>query len=59
VGIHDGISRRRVLGMAVAVGRLWPCLVGGASVRVSPSVKRDTGSNLGAVYPVVKPLYQG
>jgi len=57
VGIHDGISTRRVLGMAVAGGRLGP--VWWRQYRVSPSVRRTPDQILGPFYPVVKPLYQG
>src|SRR6266436_809370 len=54
---HDGISRRRVLGMAVAVGGL--AMSGGVSTVLAQGSRRTPDQILGPFYPVVKPLHQG
>src|SRR5882762_9023501 len=54
---HDGISRRRVLGMAVAAGSL--AMSGGAGTVLAQSSGRTPDQILGPFYPVVKPLHQG
>ena len=54
---HDGISRRRVLGMAVAAGGL--AMSGGAGTVFAQSSGRTPDQILGPFYPVVKPLHQG
>src|SRR3989475_5079246 len=54
---HDGISRRRVLGMAGAVGGL--AMFGSASSALAQALRRTPDQILGPFYPVVKPLHQG
>ena len=54
---HDGISRRRVLGMAGAVGSL--AMFGSASSALAQGLRRTPDQILGPFYPVVKPLHQG
>ena len=54
---HGGISRRRVLGMAVAVGGL--AMSGGVSTVLAQASRRTPDQILGPFYPVVKPLHQG
>ncbi|HMG60233.1 MAG TPA: intradiol ring-cleavage dioxygenase, partial [Burkholderiales bacterium] len=54
---HDGISRRRVLGMAVAAGGL--AMSGGAGTVLAQASGRTPDQILGPFYPVVKPLHQG
>ena len=54
---HDGISRRRVLGMAVAAGGL--AISGGAGTVLAQGSGRTPDQILGPFYPVVKPLHQG
>jgi protocatechuate 3,4-dioxygenase beta subunit len=54
---HNGISRRHVLGMAVAVGSL--ALSGSVSAVLAQALRRTPGQILGPFYPVVKPLHQG
>src|SRR5881296_3986390 len=54
---HDGISRRRVLGMAGAVGSL--AMFGSASSALAQALRRTPDQILGPFYPVVKPLHQG
>ncbi len=54
---HHGISRRHVLGMAVAVGSL--AMSGGVGAVLAQAFKRTPGQILGPFYPVVKPLNQG
>src|SRR5712692_1065574 len=54
---HDGISRRHVLGMAVAAGS-W-AISGGVSVVFAQALRRTPDQILGPFYPVVKPLHQG
>ena len=53
---HDGISRRHVLGMAVAAGGL--SMFGGASTALAQVPRRTPDQILGPFYPVVKPLDQ-
>ena len=55
--IIDGISRRRVLGMAVAAGGL--ALYGGAGTMLAQGSGRTPDQILGPFYPVVKPPHQG
>jgi protocatechuate 3,4-dioxygenase beta subunit len=57
MGINDGISRRRVLGMAVAAGGL--ALSGGARTVLAQGSGRTPDQILGPFYPVVKPPHQG
>jgi protocatechuate 3,4-dioxygenase, beta subunit len=52
-----GMSRRHVLGMAVAVGSL--ALSGGISAVWAQALKRTPGQILGPFYPVLKPPSQG
>src|SRR5712692_8569022 len=54
---HDGISRRHVLGMAVAAGS-W-AISGGVSVVFAQALRRTPDQILGPFYPVIKPLHQG
>src|SRR5258708_40370558 len=54
---HDGISRRRVLGMAVAAGGL--AMSGGAGTVLAQGSGRTPDQILGPFYPVVKPPHQG
>jgi protocatechuate 3,4-dioxygenase, beta subunit len=54
---HHGMSRRHVLGMAVAVGSL--ALSGGISAIWAQALKRTPGQILGPFYPVLKPPSQG
>ena len=54
---HNGISRRHVLGMAVAVGSL--AMSGSVSAVFAQALRRTPGQILGPFYPVVKPLHQG
>ena len=54
---HSGMSRRHVLGMAVAVGGL--ALSGGISAVWAQALKRTPGQILGPFYPVRKPPSQG
>ena len=54
---HDGISRRRVLGMAVAAGGL--AMTGGARTVLAQGSGRTPDQILGPFYPVVKPPHQG
>lgn len=54
---HHGMSRRHVLGMAVAVGSL--ALSGGVTAVLAQAFKRTPGQILGPFYPVLKPLHQG
>ena len=54
---HHGMSRRHVLGMAVAVGGL--ALSGGISAVWAQAFKRTPGQILGPFYPVLKPPSQG
>jgi len=54
---HDGISRRRVLGMAGALGGL--AMFGSASSALAQALRRTPDQILGPFYPVVKPLHQG
>src|SRR6266851_308761 len=54
---HNGISRRHVLGMAVAVGSL--AMSGSVSAVLAQALRRTPGQILGPFYPVVKPLHQG
>src|SRR5881296_2625515 len=54
---HDGISRRRVLGMAGALGSL--AMFGSASSALAQALRRTPDQILGPFYPVVKPLHQG
>jgi protocatechuate 3,4-dioxygenase, beta subunit len=54
---HNEMSRRHVLGMAVAVGGL--ALSGGISAVLAQALKRTPGQILGPFYPVVKPPNQG
>ena len=53
---HNGISRRHVLGMAVAVGSL--AMSGSVSAVFAQALRRTPGQVLGPFYPVVKPLDQ-
>ena len=54
---HDGISRRRVLGLAGAVGGL--AMFGSVSSALAQALRRTPDQILGPFYPVVKPLHQG
>lgn len=54
---HHGLSRRQLLGMAVAVGGL--ALSGGIRAVRAQTLKRTPGQILGPFYPVLKPPYQG
>ncbi len=54
---QNGISRRRVLGMAVAAGGL--AMSGGFSAVLAQASRRTPDQILGPFYPVVKPLHQG
>jgi len=54
---HDGISRRRVLGMAGAIGGL--AMFGSASSALAQALRRTPDQILGPFYPVVKPPHQG
>ncbi len=54
---HDGISRRRALGMAVAAGG-W-AMFGSVSAALAQVLRRTPDQILGPFYPVVKPLHQG
>ena len=54
---QNGISRRHVLGMAVAVGSL--AMSGSVSAVLAQALRRTPGQILGPFYPVVKPLHQG
>jgi protocatechuate 3,4-dioxygenase, beta subunit len=54
---QNGISRRHVLGMAVAAGGL--AMFGGVSAALAQASRRTPDQILGPFYPVVKPLYQG
>src|SRR5437867_636133 len=54
---HDGISRRRVLGMAGAVGSL--AMFGSASSALAQGLRQTPDQILGLFYPIVKPLHQG
>src|SRR5882724_11198795 len=53
---HNGISRRHVLGMAVAVGSL--AMSGSVSAVLAQALRRTPGQILGPFYPVRKPLDQ-
>ena len=53
---QNGISRRHVLGMAVAVGSL--AMSGSVSAVFAQALRRTPGQVLGPFYPVVKPLDQ-
>ena len=53
---RSGMSRRHVLGMAVAAGGL--ALSGGVSAVLAQAFKRTPGQILGPFYPVLKPLDQ-
>ena len=53
---HDGISRRRVLGMAGALGGL--AMFGSASSALAQALRRTPDQILGPFYPVVKPPHQ-
>ena len=55
---HDGISRRRVLGMAVAAGSSF-ALPGGVSSALAQALRRTPDQILGPFYPVVKPPHRG
>ncbi len=54
---HQGVSRRHVLGMAVAVGGL--AMSGGFSVALAQALKRTPGEILGPFYPVLKRVDHG
>src|SRR6266702_2883774 len=54
---HDGISRRRALGMAVAAGG-W-AMFGSVSAALAQALRRTPDQILGPFYPVVKPRHQG
>ncbi len=54
---HQGVSRRHVLGMAVAVGGL--AMSGGFSAAWAQALKRTPGEILGPFYPVLKRVDQG
>src|SRR5258708_12928331 len=54
---HDGISRRRALGMAVAAGG-W-AMFASVSAALAQALRRTPDQILGPFYPVVKPLHQG
>ena len=56
MSIEKSISRRRVLGMSLAVGGL--ALSGAASSVLAQALKRTPGEILGPFYPVLKPLDQ-
>lgn len=56
MSIEKSISRRRVLGMSLAVGGLT--LSGAASSVLAQALKRTPGEILGPFYPVLKPLDQ-
>ena len=53
---HKGISRRQVLGLAVAGGGL--AMAGGVSAVFAQAFRRTPDQILGPFYPVVKPLDQ-
>src|SRR5215475_1272422 len=53
---HNGISRRHLLGMAVAVGGL--AMSGGVRSVLAQALQRTPGQILGPFYPVLKPLDQ-
>ena len=57
MGTEDGISRRRVLSLAIAAGGL--VMAGGARVASAQASGRTPDQILGPFYPVAKPLYQG
>ena len=57
MSVHHGMSRRHVLGMAVAVGGL--ALSGGISAVWAQALRRTPGQILGPFYPVLKPPSQG
>lgn len=54
---HQGVSRRDLLGMAVAVGGL--AMSGGFSAALAQALKRTPGEILGPFYPVLKRVDQG
>ena len=54
---HDGISRRDVLGMAVAAGGL--AMFGGGRTASAQASRRTPDQILGPFYPVARPLHQG
>lgn len=56
MSIEKRISRRRVLGMSLAVGGL--AFSGAASSVLAQALKRTPGEILGPFYPVLKPLDQ-
>ena len=56
MGKEKNISRRRVLGMSLAVGGL--AFSGAASSVLAQALKRTPGEILGPFYPVLKPLDQ-
>ena len=56
MSIEKSISRRRVLGMSLAVGGL--AFSGAASSVLAQALKRTPGEILGPFYPVLKPLDQ-
>src|SRR6266705_1220680 len=53
---HNGMSRRHLLGMAVAVGGL--AMAGGVSAVLAQAFRRTPDQILGPFYPVRKPLDQ-
>ncbi len=53
---HNGMSRRHLLGMAVAVGGL--AMSGGVRSVLAQALQRTPGQILGPFYPVLKPLDQ-
>ena len=53
---HTDMSRRHLLGMAVAVGGL--AMAGGVSAVCAQAFRRTPDQILGPFYPVVKPLDQ-
>ena len=53
---HNGVSRRHLLGMAVAVGGL--AMSGGVRSVLAQALQRTPGQILGPFYPVLKPLDQ-
>src|SRR5712671_966429 len=57
MGTEGGISRRRVLSLAIAAGGL--VMAGGARVASAQASGRTPDQILGPFYPVAKPLYQG
>src|SRR5258706_2872979 len=53
----NGISRRRVLGMAVAAGGV--AVAGSVSSAWAQALRRTPDQILGPFYPVIKPVHQG